>query len=69
MYGRITMQAVYKIMTAFHGNRRILVRGVSVKRTQMERNATEKKWETRMKGCLMRPASKPTGPPIGPTWK
>jgi hypothetical protein len=65
MYGRITMQAVYKIMTAFHGNRRILVRGVSVKRTQMERNATEK----RMKGCLMRPASKPTGPPIGPIWK
>lgn len=69
MYGKITTHAVQKTMTAWYGNRTNRDIGVSVRRTQMERKATEKKWVTRTRGCLIKPARRPIGPPTGPTWK
>lgn len=69
MYGTITMQAVQKTMMDLKGNRSSWVTGVSRKRTQMERKATVKKWVTRTRGCLRRPASIKTGWSTGPIWK
>jgi len=43
MYGKITTQAVQKTMMARKGKKRRWVKGVSWKRTQIERKATVKK--------------------------
>lgn len=62
MYGKITTQAVQKTMTDRMGNMSNCVREASVSMTQIETNATEKKWLKRTRGCWIRPARSPTGP-------
>lgn len=69
MYGKITtheVQSTARLCASVTGN---LYRGSSLMRIQMDRRATEKKCPKSTKGLRIKPASKPTGPSIRPSWK